>query len=506
MPELAIQMRQISKSYDGFFANQKIDFRLQKGTIHALAGENGAGKSTLMKILFGLEHPDPSPNSEILVNGVQAKFKNPQDAISSGIGMVQQHFALSGALTSLENIILGCEPKKGSFIDHKGALERIRSLAGDELKVPWNHLTEDLAVGDQQRLEILKLLFRKSEILILDEPTGVLAPNEVGRFFELLRRLKNSGKSIVIITHKLDEIFSLCDEVSVLRQGKLAGNFKISEISKSTLVEAMIGRQLEKKPKTKNKSKNSINSPVIIAKNLTLKKEGRGSIHNLEFEIRPGEILGVAGVEGNGQQALVSAIFGWDESVGEIIFNGKCVIPRNCNLRRDYNFALISEDSQKQSLWLDADIRENCVLGLTGAFTRFGILNEKKMTEFAMSALQPYDIRMQSLRQKVRSLSGGNQQKIVVARELSGRNAHFIVICQPTRGVDIGAIEHIHSAILKKSEEGAAIMLISSELEELCSLSDRIVVLNQGRFVLSQTGPSYDISKIGEAMVGQSSS
>lgn len=488
-------MREISKSYDGHFANKKVSFNLKHGTIHAIAGENGAGKSTLMKVLFGLTRPD---SGEILIDNKKIFFSSPLEAIDSGIGMVQQHFALSGVVTALENIILGAEPQKLGIIDRKAAFEELQKIAGKDLEVPWNTETQDLAVGLQQRIEILKLLFRKAKILILDEPTGVLTPQEVQTFFELLRKMKSQGHSIVIITHKLDEIFSLCDEVTVLRQGVVTGQFEINKINKDQLIEAMIGRKLKNNPKPENKSVHN-GAPLVQINNLVVKKIGRGSLNDITFDIKPGEILGVAGVEGNGQQALVESLLGLNSYEGDILFDGKNT--KKENVRKKFNIGLISEDRHYQSLWLEESVANNCVIGLTEKFSKWGLLDFKKISAFAESILKKYEVKMQSFSQAVKGLSGGNQQKIVIAREVDGRKPKFLIASQPTRGVDVGAIEHIHQSLIDLAAGGSAILLISSELDEIFKLSDRIIVLRDGKLSASFTGPHYDAQKTGAAMI-----
>ena len=496
MPGFAIQMRKISKQYSGQFANQEIDFELKKGTIHAIAGENGAGKSTLMKILFGLVKPEE--DSEIFVSGMKVKFKSPLDSIESGIGMVQQHFALAGVLTALENIILGDEPNQLGVVDLKKAKDQIQKLGHEELNVPWDELTKNLSVGLQQRIEILKLLFRKARVLILDEPTGVLTPSEVTAFFNLLRRMRSEGHSIIIITHKIDEILSLCDEVTVLRQGKRTGHFEVKGLTKETLVEAMIGRKLKSDVLNQNLPKSS--SALIEVKDLSFKKDSRGSLKNINFKLLPGEILGIAGVEGNGQQTLVESLLGLEKYSGQIFFKGKEINANKTNVRKKLNFGLISEDRHHQSLWLDESIESNCMLGLSEKFSKWGYIQKNELRKFSQNITQNYDVRMQNFTQPIKSLSGGNQQKVIIAREVTGRQPEFLIASQPTRGVDVGAIEAIHSALADLASKGSGILLISSELEEICKLSHRVLVLSEGKIAGEFMGPQFDLQKIGSAM------
>jgi ABC-type uncharacterized transport system ATPase subunit len=496
MPEFALEMRQISKTYGGFRANDSVNFKVKSGTIHALAGENGAGKSTLMKILFGLVEPDTG--AEIYVGGNQVKFNSPLDAIAADIGMVQQHFALAGPLSALDNIILGDEPVKGVQIDRAQAQSMLEALAGEQLSVPWTQAAEDLSVGLQQRLEILKLLFRKAGILILDEPTAVLTPQEVEMFFSLLRRLKAEGKTIVIITHKLHEILALCDEVTVLRQGKVTGSFSTKGLTKDKLIQAMIGREI----KPLHKKPHEPGAHLLEIKGISLHDPICGTLNDVSITISHNEILGIAGVEGNGQQALVASLLGLLPYEGQIFYKQKPLPHDTAEIRNALNFGLISEDRQSQSLWLDSSIIDNCSIGFTNSFARQGFLNGKRMKSHTESILANYEVKMSSVEQKVRALSGGNQQKVVIAREVSARRPEFLIASQPTRGVDVGAIEFIHNQLLKLQENGAGIILISSELEELSTLSDRIVVLFEGRNVAEFKGPHYDLQKIGAAMMG----
>ncbi|MDZ4676226.1 MAG: ABC transporter ATP-binding protein [Oligoflexia bacterium] len=490
-------MRQISKTYGALRANDSINFSVRPGTIHAIAGENGAGKSTLMKILFGLIEPDDS-SSEIFINDKKMKFFSPLDAIAADIGMVQQHFALAGPLSALDNIILGDEPTNGGFIDRAQAQLILEALAGEQLSVPWHKPAEDLSVGLQQRLEILKLLFRKASILILDEPTAVLTPQEVETFFSLLRRLKSEGKTIIIITHKLHEILTLCDDVTVLRHGRVTGSFSVKGLTKEKLIQAMIGREIS----LLQKKRTQLGAHLVEIKGISLHEKTVGSLNDLSLTLSHGEIVGIAGVEGNGQQALVASLLGLGSYEGTIFYKQKPLPKVTAEIRNKLNFGLISEDRQTQSLWLDASVSDNCSIGFTNKFSRYGLLNGKGMKTHAEEALSHYEVKMSGVGQKVKSLSGGNQQKIVVAREVNARKPEFLIASQPTRGVDVGAIEFIHQQLLKLQESGAAILLISSELEELCALSDRIVVFFEGRNVAEFSGPKYDLQKIGMAMTG----
>lgn len=497
-------MRQISKTYGTFRANDTITFNVKPGTIHALAGENGAGKSTLMKILFGLVSPDPSsdPESGIFLHGKKVRFSSPMDAIRSGIGMVQQHFALAGPLSALDNIILGAEPRHLGQVDRVKAEVILQELLEDKLHVPWSTPVEDLSVGMRQRTEILKLLFRKADILILDEPTAVLTPAEAESFFGLLRNLRAAGKTIILITHKLHEILNLCDEVTVIRQGKITGHFPVAGLTKDKLIQAMIGREI--RPVAKKVL--AVGEKLLDAKNLSVKQSARGALHGVSLAVHRSEVVGIAGVEGNGQQALVEALLGLTPYEGEVFYKGN-PLPRSTGpIREDLNVGLISEDRHEQSLWLEGTVAENCAIGFFRKLSKKGIVSGAGLKKSAEKILASYDVKMTSVDQTVGSLSGGNQQKIVIAREINQRNPELLIASQPTRGVDVGAIEFIHKQILELQDGGSGVLLVSSELEELCALSDRIVVLFEGRIAGEFKGPHYDLKKIGEAMTAGGSS
>lgn len=491
-------MRQISKTYGELRANEGIDFQVLPGTIHAIAGENGAGKSTLMKILFGLVDSDPGSGG-IFIQGNRVQFRSPLDAIERGIGMVQQHFALAGPLSALDNVILGSEPRRAGFVLRDDARKLLEKIAGVHLQVPWRDDVENLPVGMQQRVEILKLLFRKAEILILDEPTAVLTPQEVDTFFSLLRALKSQGKSIILITHKLHEILSLCDEVTVLRNGKVTGHFSTRGLTREQLIVAMIGRSIN--PVTKKKSDRTNGEILVDVRGLVARPGGRGAVKGIDLCIHRGEIVGIAGMEGNGQQALVEALLGLEKFDGQIFFKSEALFHKGTSVaRKKLNFGLISEDRQEQSLWVDATVTENCAIGLTHKFRGKIFLNKSEMVSHARDVLEGYNVKMGSLDTAIKSLSGGNQQKVVIAREVGARQPEFLIASQPTRGVDVGAIEFIHQQILNLQEKGSGILLISSELEELCALSDRILVLSEGRIAAEFRGPPYDVHLIGKAM------
>jgi ABC-type uncharacterized transport system ATPase subunit len=462
-----------------------------------------------MKILFGLVEPDACVLSAadeqadfgIFLDDKRVRFSSPLDAIKHGVGMVQQHFALAGPLTALDNVILGAEPvvdKLGIFVDRKVATKTLDQLSGRLLSVPWSEPVETLSVGHQQRLEILKLLFRKANILILDEPTAVLTPLEVGTFFSLLRNLRSEGKTIILITHKLHEVINLCDEVTVLRQGKVTGHFSTECLTREKIIHAMIGREIRQIKKDEPKP----GVRLVEVKDLVVEKRERGALHSITFNVHKNEIVGIAGVEGNGQQALVESLLALTHYAGLIKYKEKHLPENTAAIRERLNFGVISEDRHEQSLWLDASIAENATIGFCNKLTRFGLLNSNAMGRHANKILKGYEVKMASNYQAVKFLSGGNQQKVVIAREITGRNPEFLIASQPTRGVDVGAIEFIHQQIINLKNNGAGILLVSSELEELCALSDRILVLFEGKIQAEFLGPHFNIDDIGAAMIG----
>ena len=494
----ALEMKNIKKTFGTVKANDDISFSVEKGSLHALAGENGAGKSTLMKILFGIEHAD---GGEVFVNGRQVRYKSPLEAIADGIGMVQQHFALADSLTALDNIILGCEPhqRMSGKVNRGKALENLQALAGEHLKVNWALPVENLSLGEKQRVEILKLLYRQAKVLILDEPTAVLTPQEVERFFGLLKILKNQGATIVLITHKLPEIFSFCDRVTVLRGGRGVATREVEGLTEDELIRLMVGHSVSK-PTIPRKllEKPLLELDSVVTTHVT------GALKGVSLKICPGEIVGIAGVEGNGQAALVEAMLRLCLFKGEINIHG-AALKKGTLAIRESGMALIPEDRHHQGLWLEESVFSNGLIGLEKKkeFSKNGLIRWSAVKDWVRGCIAQYGIKAEDPNAAVKNLSGGNQQKLIVARELEGRNPTVLIASQPTRGVDIGAIEFIHGRFSEVAQKGAGILLISSELDELFAMSTRILVLYQGRIVgefAAAQGYSKDL--IGRLMTG----
>ena len=483
-PAPAIELRGIDKHFGAVHANKSIDLAIEKGTIHGIIGENGAGKSTLMSILYGYYEAD---GGDILINGEQTRIATPQDAIASGIGMVHQHFMLVDNFTVLENIILGAEG--GSLLGRvkDRAAETLKQLKADyDLDVDAGALIENLPVGIQQRVEIIKALFRGAEVLILDEPTGVLTPAEADHLFRIFRQLREQGKTVILITHKLREIMAATDSVSVMRRGEMVGTVKTSETDEVQLAEMMVGRrvllQVEKGPSHPAE-------PVLRVENLTV-RDGFDvpRVDGVSFEVRAGEIVGIAGVAGNGQSELLHALAGIDPIAAGRIGIGEHEItpsnPADPARVRDWGVAHVPEDRQHMGLIMPFEENENSILGYHGE-ERYGkgpLLDRDAIRADACLRIEKYDIRPPDCRLRTANFSGGNQQKIVIAREME-HDPSLLLVGQPTRGVDIGAIEFIHKRLIEMRDAGKAVLLVSVELEEIMSLTDRIIVMFAGRIV-----------------------
>ncbi len=534
--EVALRIKNLSKTFGSYRANDGISFKVRRGTIHALVGENGAGKSTLMKLLFGMLEPDSFPDAEsgIYLFEKKVSFRSPKEAISSKVGMVQQHFALVDSLSVLDNILLGKEPTHYGLLDRAAALQKLTQLAGSTMKLPWSRMAVELPVGFKQRLEILRLLYREAEVLLLDEPTAVLAPSEISLFFHLLEEMKVQGKTILLTTHKVPEIFAICDEVTVLRRGRVTLRAVISRLEPKTalknpekdrdepspislnknwdepvlmtqlepsfgpnlLVQAMVGKEIQPiiKPTVER------GKPLLELSHVKTPGLKQGSLNGVTFILRENEILGIAGIEGNGQSALSQVLLGIVPSTGTILYQNQ-PLPKNVSKRRmKANFGFVPEDRHQEALWANGSVLENCAIGLEHHFFPFGILHRKKLLHQALSWLHQYQVHFSSLEQPVSSLSGGNQQKLILAREILGKSPKLLIANQPTRGIDVSSTEFIHKQLLFQKQQGSGILLISSDLAELCALSDRILVLSQGIIVGEFDGPLYDLSKIGAAM------
>ena len=490
-PPLVV-MRGVTKRFPGVVANDDVSLELRAGEVHALVGENGAGKSTLMRILYGIYPPD---GGSIEVRGREVRIHSPRDAIASGIGMVHQHFVLVDPFTVAENVILGLE---GSQLLHPdGSNQRVAELADRYgFQIDPAARVEELSVGEEQRVEILKALYRGVDVLILDEPTAVLTPAETSALFANLRQLRETGKTIVFISHKLDEVLEIADRITVLRRGKVVGETAPAETSKARLAEMMVGRpvlfRLEK-PRT------TIGEAVLQLVGLR-----GGRLRGIDLEVRSGEIVGVAGVEGNGQRDLADAIMGLRPlEGGSVLLDGRELTSTSTGDIRNAGVAFIPEDRQDQGLVLDMSLWENAVLGRQedeDFSRRGGILLIKRIKQLAARLLQEFDIRARGIETSARTLSGGNQQKLILARELE-TDPRLLLAAQPTRGLDVGAIEFVWSEILEQKAAGRAILLISAELDEIYALSDRIVTLYEGR-ITGEYPPDAPAEEVGRGMLG----
>ena len=499
-----LELKNISKSFGHVQANKNINLTINRGTIHGIIGENGAGKSTLMSIVFGLYQAN---SGSIKVNGKEIKLKSPKDSIINGIGMVHQHFMLVENFTVLENIILGFEGELVFGKNLEKAKKDLKNLCDTyKLNIDLNSTISDLSVGFRQRVEILKSLYRGAEILILDEPTGVLTPQEVDELFKILRSLKEEGKTIVLITHKLIEIMDLTNEVSVMRQGEMVGHTKTENTNKEQLAEMMVGRSVLLRL---DKSEVKTGDVVFKVENLTVKDDlDVTRVKNVNLEICAGEILGLAGVTGNGQTELLEALSGIRKvESGEIYLEGKKISdsqnfldPRELKER---GLAHVPEDRQRMGLVTDFKAYENLIFGYQDQqpFSKSSILNHRDIISHSKKIMEEYDVRPQSPNLITSNFSGGNQQKIILSRELN-ENPKVLLVGQPTRGVDIGAIEFIHQRLIDMRDRGAAILLVSVELDEVLSLSDRIIVMFDGNIVGEKENKNVTDRDLGLLMAG----
>lgn len=478
-----IEMVNITKTFPGIIANDDITLRLKKGEIHALLGENGAGKSTLMSVLFGLYTPD---NGYIKKDGVRVEIKNPNDATALHIGMVHQHFKLVDVFTVLDNIILGAETTKFGYLDRVHTKEKISELSKRYgLYVDLDAKIEDITVGMQQRVEILKMLYRDNDILIFDEPTAVLTPQEIDELMQIMRNLANEGKSILFITHKLDEIMAVADNCTVLRKGKVVGEVEVKNTTKEELSEMMVGRKVQLQV---NKEEKVPGQSVLQVRNLSMFDKIRKLfvVKNVSFDVKRGEILCIAGIDGNGQSELIYGITGLESTYdGQIFLCGKDITNLSIRKRNLIGLAHIPEDRHKYGLVLDYPLDYNLVLQkyFEKPYSKIGFIDKNEIRKYGVRLIEENDIRTsQGTFTKVRSMSGGNQQKAIIARELD-RNCDLIVAVQPTRGLDVGAIEHVHKQLIAERDKNKAVLLVSLELDEVMNLSDRILVMHKGEIV-----------------------
>jgi len=477
----AVEMRGVSKRFGEVLANDSISLAIRPASIHAVIGENGAGKSTAMNILYGFYNAD---GGEILIDGRRTEIGSPGDAIALGLGMVHQHFMLVEPLTVTENIILGDEPLAGLSIDYRKARARVSELSKQHgLKIDPDARIADLSVGQQQRVEILKTLYRGARILILDEPTAVLTPLEVVELFTILRGLRDQGKTIIIITHKLAEVLALSDNITVMRDGRVVGNLPTSEATAQGLARLMVGREVLLRVEKKDASPAG---PVLEVRGLSYQDDhGRSRLDAVSFDVRAGETLGIAGVEGNGQTELIEIIAGLRrQTAGDVLLESKSISNLDARDRKRRGIAHIPEDRHRRGLLLSFDLSGNSILGVHRERPISGplLLNREVIEERAGRLVREFDVRPPNISLPSSALSGGNQQKLIVAREFDIK-PKLLLVAQPTRGVDIGATEFIHRQLIDLRDSGAAILLVSAELDEVLSLSDRIIVIYEGRIV-----------------------
>ncbi|MFL5608737.1 MAG: ABC transporter ATP-binding protein [Gemmatimonadaceae bacterium] len=477
----AINLRGIDKSFGPVRANRGAELEVASGEIHALVGENGAGKSTLMRVLSGMYHPDAG---SMEVNGREVTGWSTSAAIDAGVGMVHQHFMLVPTLTVAENVMLGSEITRGVILDRAAAEQAVRDLsARTGLAVPPDKLVADLSVGEAQRVEILKTLYRGANILILDEPTAVLSPPEVVELWQVLRSLRDAGGTVVLITHKLDEVIDVSDAITVMRQGATVTRMPTRGATPQAIARAMVGRDVALALDASYGGISASAPPLLEVRDLTVAGARRAAaVDRVSFTIAPGEILGVAGVEGNGQTELVEALAGLRGAMGQIILAGRDLAGRSVRERGDAGVSHIPEDRHERGLILDYSVAENLILGQQHRFTRGVTLDRARIAEHARQLIAAYDVRPAEPELNARALSGGNQQKVVVAREMA-RDFKLLLAAQPTRGVDVGAIEFIHARLREARDRGKAVLLVSADLAEVLALADRVAVMYGGRFV-----------------------
>ena len=495
-----LELRGMTKRFPGVLANDHIDLDVRRGEVHALLGENGAGKSTLMNVLYGLYHPD---EGEIRINGEPVRIGSPKEAIRHGIGMVHQHFMLIPVMTVAENIVLAAEPHKaGVFLDYDAAVRRVRDLSASfNFAINPNARVEAITVGQEQRVEILKALYRGADILILDEPTAVLTPQEADELFGILKTLQREGLSIIFISHKLREVLEIADRITVLRRGKKIDTVPREGATQEGLARLMVGREVLLRV---DKSPPAPQDLLLKVENLAvLDERGLPAVRDVSLEVRAGEIVAVAGVDGNGQSELIDAISGLRKPAGgRIVVGSREVTGASARRRLDEGLGHIPEDRQRRGLVLEFSLAENLTLHdyEKQPFAKFGWLRPGRIIAWARGLLKEFDVRGGGPRTRAGALSGGNQQKVVIAREVA-RDPRVLIAAQPTRGLDVGAIEFVHRRLVEERDEGRAVLLISLEIDEVLSLADRILVLYEGRIV-AEYGPDVTEEQLGIAMTG----
>lgn len=497
---LAVYMNNITKKFGDFTANDNINLDIKKGEIHSLLGENGAGKSTLMNMLYGMYSPT---SGDIYINGEKKVFRDPKDAIKAGLGMVHQHFMLIEPFTVVENIILGMEPVNGIKIDVKKARKEVMELANRYgFNIDPDAKIEDISVGTQQKVEILKVLYRGADILIFDEPTAVLTPQEIDELVGIITNLSNEGKSIIIITHKLKEIKRMADRCTIIRRGKKIDTVEVKDISESELADMMVGRavhlDVDKKPQKPGDT-------VLNVENLVVSDIRKiNKLKEFNLEVKSGEIHGIAGIDGNGQSELIEALTGLREvDSGTITFKGKDITNKTPRQIIDSGLNSIPEDRQVRGLVLDFTISENMILKNynKNQFSENGILKSKEIRDYSQKLVESYDVRPNNIDYFAGSLSGGNQQKVILAREISD-DPDLLIAAQPTRGLDVGAIEYIRNFLIEQRDKGKAVLLISFELDEIMALSDRISVIFDGKILKTVNASETNERELGLYMAG----
>jgi general nucleoside transport system ATP-binding protein len=493
-------MKDITKSFGTLVANDHINLQVKPGEIHALLGENGAGKSTLMSILFGLYKAE---EGEILIDGKLVDIQNPNDANDFGIGMVHQHFKLVETFTVMDNIILGSEDTKLGFVQYEKAREKVSKIISDyKLKVDIDALIKDITVGQQQRVEILKMLFRDSEIMIFDEPTAVLTPQEISELIQIMKNFAKEGKTIILITHKLNEIKEVADRCTILRRGKYIGTVDVKKASTEDMAEMMVGREVNF-----TVSKDDINQGerVFEVSNLSVKGRGRHAVSDVSFVVHRNEILGIAGIDGNGQTELIQAITGLIPIYeGDVKISGKSIAKLPIRKKYELGLSHIPEDRHKHGVVLDFDLQSNLILQnyYQKNFQKNGFLKFKDILKYSDDLISQFDIRSEGgSKTIVRSMSGGNQQKAILGREIA-RYHEILIAVQPTRGLDVGAIEYIHKQLISERDHGKGVLLVSLEIDEIMNLSDRILVMYEGEIVGEFDPKKVTINELGLYMSG----